>query len=300
MGTKKKKVGAGQWVLTGSMGLYALICLLPVLLVAVVSFSSNESVQHKGFTFFPESWSLKAWEYIADYGTQLVTSYKVTIIITVVGTALSLVIMGMFAYSLSRSVFRLRGFLSILLLITMLFNGGQLSRYIIYSSMYHLKNTYAVLILPGCVTAMNVIILRTYIQSNVPEALVESAKMDGAGEFRSFWQIVFPMMKPALASVGFMRAVNIWNEWQDAYLFINDDARTPLQLLLILIEKNIDYALNNAKDIPAAEYMELIKNLPQETCRMAMLLTALGPIMVAYPFFQKYFVKGLTVGAVKG
>ena len=198
-----------------------------------------------------------------------------------------------------RKCFALRKYLSVYMLITMLFSGGQLSTYIVETSMYGLKDNLLALILPG-ISAMNIIILRTYIQSNVPDSLIESAKIDGAGENRTFFTIVMPMMKPALASVGFMIAVNTWNEWQKAYLYITSDAKTPLQLLLIKIEKNIDYLLSNPDNIPADEYMQMMKNVPEESGRMAVLITALGPIMIAYPFFQKYFVKGLTVGAVKG
>lgn len=163
-----------------------------------------------------------------------------------------------------------------------------------------MKDTIWVLILPTCVSAMNVIIIRSYIQSNIPDSLAEAALIDGAGEFRCFWQVIFPMMKPSLAAVGFMRAVAIWNEWQNAYLFITDDNLAPLQLLLIRIEKSIEYALHNSSEFTPQEFAELLRNLPQESCRMAMLFMVLGPILIAYPFFQKYFVKGLTVGAVKG
>lgn len=295
----KKKLGIGQWVLTLILGIYAIMCLLPVLLVIIVSFSSDESINVKGFSFLPAEWSLKAWEYVLGFGRQLVVSYGVTIFITVAGTAFGLVVMAMFAYTLSRRCFELRKQLSILMLITMLFSGGQLATYIVETTLYGLKDSLWALILPG-IGAMNIIILRTYIQSNVSDALVESAKIDGAGEFRTFWMIVFPMMKPVLASVGFRLAVNCWNEWQKAYMYITSDSRTPLQLLLIRIEKNIDYLLKNQGEIPSEVYMELLNNVPRESGRMAVLLVSLGPIMVAYPFFQKYFVKGLTVGAVKG
>lgn len=296
---KKKKVGMGQYVLTAVMGLYALICLAPILLIVIVSFSSDESIKNKGFSFVPESWSLKAWEYVLDYGKQLIVSYGVTIYVTVMGTLLGLVVMAMFAYALSRSTFMLRKQLSMMMLFTMLFSGGQLATYMVETTMYGLKDSLWALILPA-ITTMDIIIMRTYIQGTITESLVESAKIDGAGEFRTFWQIVFPLMKPTLAAVGFRLAVTKWNDWQKAYLYIDSADKTPLQLLLIRIEKNIDFMLNNAGDLSAVEYAELSQNMPQESGRMAILLTALGPIMIAYPFFQKYFVKGLTVGAVKG
>ncbi len=295
---RKKKVKAGQYVLTAVMGLYALICLLPVVLVIIVSFSSDASIKSKGFSFFPDEWSLSAWEYVFGFGKQLVVSYGVTIFVTVVGTVFSLLVMSMFAYSLSRSCFMLRKQLTIMMIFTMLFSGGQLATYMVETTMYGLKDNIWALILPG-IACMNIIIMRTYIKGTITESLIESAKIDGAGEFRTFVQIVFPLMKPTLAAVGFRMAVNYWNDWQKAYLYISSPNKTPLQLLLVRVEKNIDYVLNNAGEMSPQEYAEALHNMPQESARMAILLAVLGPIMIAYPFFQKYFVKGLTVGAVK-
>ena len=295
---RKKKLSIGQMVLTVLLGAYALACLLPMVLVVVASFTSDASIQKNGFSFFPEEFSLSAWKYVAGYGEQLIVSYGVTIYITVVGTVLSLLVMSMFAYSLSRKCFDLRKYLAIYMLITMLFSGGRLSSYIIETTVYGLKDSIWALILPG-MSAMNIIIMRTYIQTNISDSLVESAKIDGAGEFRIFWQIVFPMMKPTIASVGFMQAVTYWNDWQKAFMYISSPEKTPLQLLLIRIEKNVEFLLENAANISAAEYMELMNSLPQESGRMAILLTAIGPIAIAYPFFQKYFVKGITVGSIK-
>ena len=298
--TKRKKTSKWQWLLTAIMGLYAAICLVPMLLVVVVSFSSDASIKNKGFSFFPEEWSLTAWEYVFSYGSQLLISYGVTIYVTVVGTAFSILMMSLLAYALSRSCYDLRRHISVMMLITMLFSGGQLAGYIVTTTMYHLKDTLAVLILPG-IGCMNIIIFRTYIQSNITESLIESAKIDGAGEFRIYAQIVFPLMKPSLAAIGFRVAVNYWNDWNKAYLYITSNTKTPLQLLLIRMEKNVEFLLSGEmQGLAPEEYAELAAKLPTESGRMATLLTALGPIMIAYPFFQKYFVKGLTVGAVKG
>ncbi len=295
----KKKIKVGQCVLTAVLGIYALICLLPIILVIIVSFSSSDSINSKGFSFFPEEWSLKAWEFVFGYGEQLVISYGVTIFVTVAGTIFSLIVMSMFAYTLSRSNYVLASPLSAMMVFTMLFSGGQLSSYIVNTTMYGLKDSLWALILPG-VGCMNIIIMRTYIKGTITEALMESATIDGAGEFRIYLQIVLPLMKPTLAAIGFREAVSYWNDWQRAYLYITDPKKTPLQLLLIRVEKNIDYVLNNADNISPLEYAEAMKNMPKEPARMAILLAVLGPIMIAYPFFQKYFVKGLTVGAVKG
>lgn len=181
---KKRKNDCGQIFLTTILGIYALVCLLPVLLVLIASFSSNESLTEKGFSFFPTGWSLSGWEYVFNFGAQLLTSYKVTIFITTIGTVLSLTLMSMFAYVLTRKDFVLTKIFTVLLIVTMLFDGGQVSKYIIYSGIYNLKDSLLVLILPGCITTMYVIIMRSYIQSNIPYALSEAAIIDGAGEFK--------------------------------------------------------------------------------------------------------------------
>ena len=207
--------------------------------------------------------------------------------------------MSMFAYSISRKDFRLSRFLSVYLLIPMLFNGGQLSGYIVFTTYYHLKDSLWLLILPLMVTTMNVIILRTYIANSIPAELMEAAKIDGAGEYRTFFQITLPLMKPSLAAVGFMMATAYWNDWQNALLYITTDSKKPLQLLLINIQKSIEFLLNNS-NVPASARAAMGGTIPQYSATMTTVIIVIGPIMVAYPFFQKYFVKGLTVGSVKG
>ena len=297
---KAKKLGLGQVILGLCLALYTLFCFLPLLLVVIIAFTDERCLSSNGFSFFPQKTSMAGMNAVLRYGTKLFRAYGVTITITVVGTVLGLVVMALFAYGLSRKDFKLRKFLAIYLLIPMLFSGGQVASYIIFSSVYHLKDTLLVLILPICVSTMNVIILRTYIQSSVPEELMESATIDGASETRIFWQIVFPLMKPALAAVGFMLATQYWNDWQNALLFINKaDYFTPLQLLLINIQKSIEFLLTS-KDIPTAARAAMGGTIPNESAIMATVITVIGPIIIAYPFFQKYFVKGLTVGSVKG
>ncbi len=293
-----KKLKRSQPVLHFFIALYAIVCLLPMLFVLVVSFSSEESILEKGFSFFPNGFSLKAYEYVFSFGSQLAQSYLVTIFVTVAGTIWSLAVMTPFAYSLSRSKFVLRSPLSIMLLITMLFSGGELANYLVNTTMYNLRDSIAILILPGY-SVMYVIVLRTYIQSNIPESVFESAKIDGAGEWRTFMQICLPMMIPALASVGFLLAVGYWTDWYRSYMYITSPSKTTLQLLMVRIEKNIDFLTNNS-NIPPEEYMRLKNEIPSATGQMAVLIFVSGPILVAYPFFQKYFVKGITMGAVKG
>ena len=297
--SRKEKKGIGQYILAFFLLLYTLFCALPVLLVFISAFTDEKYITQHGFSFFPEKWSMAGMNAVLRYGKQLARSYAVTIGITVVGTLCGLLIMSMFAYSISRPDFRLSKFLSVYLLIPMLFNGGQLAGYIVFTSYYNLKDSYALLIFPLMVTTMNVIILRTYIVNSIPAELMEAAKIDGAGEYRTFFQITLPLLKPSLAAVGFMMATAYWNDWQNALMYITSDNKKPLQLLLVNIQKSIEFLLNN-NNVPASVRAAMGGGIPQYSSTMATVIVVIGPIMIVYPFFQKYFIKGLTVGSVKG
>ena len=297
--SRKEKKGIGQYILAFFLLLYTLFCALPVLLVFISAFTDEKYITQHGFSFFPEKWSMAGMNAVLRYGKQLARSYAVTIGITVVGTLCGLLIMSMFAYSISRPDFRLSKFLSVYLLIPMLFNGGQLAGYIVFTSYYNLKDSYALLVFPLMVTTMNVIILRTYIVNSIPAELMEAAKIDGAGEYRTFFQITLPLLKPSLAAVGFMMATAYWNDWQNALMYITSDNKKPLQLLLVNIQKSIEFLLNN-NNVPASVRAAMGGGIPQYSSTMATVIVVIGPIMIVYPFFQKYFIKGLTVGSVKG
>ena len=298
---ERTKVTRGQVVLAVIILLFTILCFLPVALVLVVSFSSDVSIAERGFTFFPSSWSTGAYKYVFSFGGQLIQSYKITIFETVVGTLLTLLLTSMFAYALSRKDFMLRGPLAIYLLITMLFSGGMLGGYLINANVYHLRNNLLVLVVPGCVSTMNCIVMRTFINSNVPDSLIEAAKIDGAGEVYTFFKIVMPIMAPVLASIGFMCAVGHWNEWQTSMLYIDDADKATLQLMLMRVEKNIEFlkmreSMGNLSEVELKE----LNSVPTMSTRMALLFCTLGPILVIYPFFQKFFIRGMTIGSVKG
>lgn len=294
-----KKIGMGQIVLRIIIALLAAVCALPVLLIIVVAFSSETSIAENGFSYFPKEWSLSAFEYIVKFGDQIIRAYAVTVGETVIGSVLTVIITSMFAYVLSQKIFMLNRFLSKYVIFTTLFSGGLLGAYLINTNIYGLKNNFLVLVLPTCVTAWNTVVMRTFVRSNVPQSLVESASIDGAGEIYTFFKIVMPIMVPVIASIGFMSAVAHWNEWQTAFLYLDDPKLSTLQLVLIRIEKDIDFLRKNTASLSAEDIAEL-KNIPSESARMAILFFAIAPIMVAYPFFQKYFIKGITVGSVKG
>ncbi len=295
----RKKIGLGQIILLLCVLLFTVFCAAPVLLVFISAFADEMYINQHGFSFFPQVWSMNGMDSVLRYGNQLVQSYLVTIFVTVAGTLLGLLIMSMYAYSISRHGFMLSKFLSVFLLIPMLFNGGQLAGYIVFTSWYGLKDNLLLLILPLCVTTMNVIILRTYIANSIPGELMEAATIDGAGNYRTFFQITLPLLKPSLAAVGFMMATAYWNDWQNALLYITSNNKKPLQLLLINIQKSIEFLLNN-NNVPAAARAAMGNTIPQYSSTMATVIVVIAPIMVIYPFFQKYFVKGLTVGSVKG
>ncbi len=304
---KRKNVGSNgqilkpQPVLIFNLAIFALLCLLPMVLVVIVSFSSEKSIALKGFSFFPTEFSLDAYKFVLQTGDSLLKAYGVSLYEALFGTALSMFLTTMFAYTLSRKEFMFKKFLVIFILIPMLFNGGPVSGFIINSNIYHLRNNLLILILPGAVTVFNAVVIRTFIQSNVPDSLIEAARIDGAGETYIFFKIVFPLLMPVIASLGFMGAVGHWNEWATAMIYLDDQDFRTLQLVLNGVESTISYykSLVSAGQADAT-IIAIIDNLPTDACRMAFLMFTLGPILVVYPFFQKYFIKGMTVGAVKG
>jgi len=294
---EKKKITPGQIILYIILLLYTLFCFLPILLVVIASFTDGAELALNGFSFVPKKWSLDGWRYVLELKDRIIDAYGITIFITFMHTFATLLVESMLAFALSRRNFKLRGMLSMMLLMTTLFSGGALSSYIFNTNIYHLRDTMLILWLPA-VSMTNTIILRTYITGTISDAVVESAKIDGARDFRIYFQIVLPLMKPSLASIGFMTAVGKWNAWVPGQMYISSPEKKPLQNILMSIENNIQ-ALQDS-DLPLELLEEMGGYIPEDSARMALLFTVLGPIMIVYPFFQKYFVKGLTLGSVKG
>jgi putative aldouronate transport system permease protein len=276
----------------------SLICLLPVVLVVIVSVTHGDSIIENGYSFLPNQLSLIAYESLfKDYGMVL-GGYSVSIGITIVGTVLSVILMALFAYPISRSDYPFRNAFTFFLFFTMLFNGGLVSRYLVYTQLLGLKDSYISLIMPLLIIPFNVIIMRTFFQTTIHPALIESARIDGAGEIRIFLRIVLPLSLPVLATMALFSTIHYWNDWFNALLFITTEEKYPLQYLMMRVLNDVQYLRANVE--LAAQNPELMKNLPSESLQMAMAVVGMGPILLVYPFFQKYFVKGLTVGAVKG
>ena len=295
---KKRKITTGEIVLFLILLMLAITTAIPVLFVFTTAFTDESVLVSEGYRLLPSALSLDGFRAVLKYGKKLFVSYGVTIFVTVTGTVFGILVMSMYGYVLSRKDFPLRKFLTVFLMIPMLFSGGQLSMYIIFTSLYHMKDNILLLILPQSVQTIYVIILRTYITSSVPGELMDSARIDGAGEYTIFFRIVFPLMKPALASVGFMMATMYWNDWQNALLFMDSDNKKPLQLLLINIQRSTETLLSN-RNIPSAALAAMQGRVPQYSATMATVVVVILPVMIAYPFFQKFFIKGLTMGSVK-
>lgn len=279
----------------------SILCIVPIWLTASISFTDEFSLAKDGYGFIPKVFSLKSYEYIFENGSAIWQAYGVTILITVVGTFITLAITCMFAYAISRKSFPWGYQLSFFVYFTTLFSGGMVSSYIVNTTIYGLRDNPLILVISAAVGAMNVLIVRTYMKTSIPDSVIESAKIDGAGEFLCFYKIVLPMAVPVLATIGLFRAVSLWNDWNTSYLYLpTNDAWAPIQLVLKKIEKNIEYLATNSHLLSAEEAKKLEEELPSDGFRMALTMMVAMPIVIAYPFFQKYFVKGITVGAVKG
>lgn len=278
-------------------GIFSLLCVFPFLFVVIISFTDEGALANNGYRLIPEKWSFSAYQYVFDMGDSLIRSYGVTIFVTVVGTIISLLFMSFYAYAVSRKSFKYRNFFAFFAFFTMLFNGGLVPTYIVVTQLMGLKDTIWALILPLAVNAFYIMILRTFYSTSVPDAIIESGKIDGAGEFRIFLKLVIPLSLPGLATIGLFSTLGYWNDWFNALLYIDNPNLVPLQSMLMRIETSMQFILQNASNSSLS--MEALRSLPQDTSRMAMVVLATLPIIFAYPFFQRYFISGLTIGAVK-
>lgn len=280
------------------MIILALLCLYPLFLVFSISITDEQLISHAGYQLFPDKLSLRAYTYVLREATDILRAYGVTIFVTIVGSLLSLTIISLYAYPLSRDDFEHRKLFTFLVFFTMLFNAGLVPWYMVYVNVLHLKNSIFAMILPGLFTPLYVLIMRTFFKMSIPNGIIEAAKLDGASEFRIFAQIVLPLAKPALASIGLFNVLYYWNDWYSPLLFITDERLFNLQYMMYRIDRSITYLVSQSNTL--GNVSELLANIPSQTARMAMAIIAIGPIIFAYPFFQKYFVAGLTVGSMKG
>lgn len=281
-------------------GFLAILCLmiaLPFVLVVIISLTSENSLVQNGYQFLPQEWSMEAYRIVFQKPDPLIKGYLVTILITIVGTVLSLLLTAMTAYPISRMDFRYNRPITFYIFFTMLFNGGLIPFYIMMTQYLHLKNSLLALIIPTLLSPFNIMIMKGFLDK-IGKEIIESAKVDGAKEFRIFFRIILPLSTPALATLGLFISFGYWNEWFYALLFIDNDKYIPLQLLLVRILSQIEFLANS----PLAQVADKLAyaNFPTLSVRMAMAILAGGPMLIIFPFFQKYFVKGITVGSLKG
>jgi len=274
--------------------LIAICFIYPILLLIGISFSDMGSIMKNGYRLIPEKFSLQAYRYVFASPKRLINGYLVTAFSTTVGTVTSLFVTSLLAYALSRQDYVFRKKISFMVIFTLLFNGGMVPWYMLISNYYKLKNTVWVLILPYLINSWNVIILRTFFQG-IPKEMIEAADIDGSSEFRTFFSIIVPQSTPSLAAVGFLIMLRYWNDWYLSMLFIEKSNLHTLQYMIYNMMNKVREMIQDA----SAGNMSL-EDMPTETVRMATVFLASGPVLFVFPFFQKYFVKGLTVGSVKG
>ncbi len=269
------------------------IVIFPFLLLFISSITEENTLLINGYSIFPEKLSFDAYKYIWNSRDVIFRAYGITVCVTVIGTLAHVAIVAMAAYPLSLRNLPGRSFFSFVILFTMLFNGGLVPTYMIYTMVFHIKNTYWALLVPNLLfSSFNCIIVRTYLQSNVPSELYESAKIDGASEFQIFRRIVLPLGKPIFVTVGVFAGLNYWNDWTNGLYYISDQSKYSIQQVLNVMVKNIEYLTKYGRGA--------VSSVPSISLRMAIAFAAMLPILILYPFLTKYFEKGIAVGAVKG
>ena len=300
---KKRRINAvsipTEIVINIIMILFCLLCVVPFIFVIIISFTSEESIAQIGYSFIPQGWSLDAYKYAFEMGYSLWRSYFNSFFITVVGTVLSVLVCILSSYALFRRDFKYRSFFTFSRFFTMLFGGGLVPTYIVCKQLLGLSDNYAAVIVPLMVNPFNIIVMRTFFQSSVPEELIEAAAIDGSGEYNTLFKIIIPISKPGIATIGLLNALAYWNEWYTPMLYIRDKIHIPLQYLLMQLQRNMEYLAKNSAAM-GADAIKAASEMPTQSLRMVLVVLVVVPIACAYPFFQRYIVAGLTIGSVKG
>lgn len=295
---KRKLRDATPWGIQVFFIIFSIICIVPMMYVCSASFSNEQDLQNFGFQLLPKKLDLTAYKYVLANPKVIINAYIVTTLTTVIGTFTSVLFMAMCAYSLSRPWYRHKKLVTIFLFIPTLFSGGLVPSYIINTQYLGLRDNIWALILPGLVNVYNIFMIRTFFQQ-LPQSLFEAVKIDGGNEFLSCFRFAIPLSKPVLATVAFLGALGRWNEWYGCMLYIRSDELNTLQYLLQRMMMNIEAITRNMTNRPASIAQEIGK-LPGESFRFATVMVTIGPMLLVFPFFQKYLVKGMVLGAVKG
>ena len=278
----------------------ALMCFLPIIFIFIISITKNDVLRTQGYQLYvtAETASFDAYTFLWNQKHVILNALVVSVKVTVIGTVLGVMLTCLMGYVLSRKEHKLNGFLTMLVFIPMVFGGGLASSYVVNTQILGLRDNLWVLILPLAVSSFNVTIARTFFRTTIPDSIIESAKIDGASQWTVFFRIVLPISKPVLATIALFLAFGYWNDWYQSMLYINDTSLKSLQATLDSMQKSLEYLTKN----PSAGMTsaDLKKAMPEEAVRMAIAFVVAVPIACVYPFFQKYFISGLTVGAVKG
>lgn len=295
-----KKVNLYQLIMHLFFSIYCLITLAPLYLVVMVSLTDENVLKTDGFSFVPRVFSLKAYEYVFyDFGS-IVRAYGVTIFVTVVGTLLSLLITALYAYPISRKDLPHKKFFTFIIFFVMLFNGGLVSSYIINTQLLGFNNNIIALLVPFLLSPFNVLIMRTFFANSIPDSIIEAAKIDGASENLIFAKIIVPLSKPVLATVGLFNTLGYWNDWFSSLLYISDKKLYTIQFLMYRTLMNAEFLKSSIARSAGGNLALEISKIPSQGIRFAMVVIGIGPLILAYPFFQRYFVEGLTIGSIKG
>lgn len=275
-----------------------LCCLFPFALLVMSSLTEENTLIREGYSLFPKQFSAESYTYLFKNIDKIGRAYGITVFVTFVGTIASLLMTVLMAYPLSRKDFYGRNIFAFFVFFTMLFNGGLVPTYIMYTRYLHIKNTIWALIIPSLlVSAFYVIMMRTYFTTNIPDAVIEAARIDGAGEFRILFQVVLPMSLPMMATMALLIGLGYWNDWKNGLYYLTDQNLFSIQNMLNQMLKDVQFLKSGADSSAAADLMQ---SMPAVGIKMSIAVVGALPVMVAYPFFQKYFVKGITIGAVKG
>lgn len=276
--------------------LIVVACIYPLLLVIGISFTDESAISEYGFNVIPKEFSLDSYRYIITSKATILRAYGVTIFVTVVGMVMSTLVVALYAYPLSRKDFKYRKLFTFIAFFTMLFSGGTVAWYMVSTGVLHLKNSIWAMILPYVMNAWHVIVMRSFYSMSIPNAIIEAAKIDGAGEIQTYFKLVMPLSLPGLATIALFSTLTYWNDWWLPMMFITDPQKYNLQFLLQSMISNIQMLSENSALMGSTN---LLSDVPKEGARMALCIIATGPILIVYPFFQKYFIQGLTVGSVK-
>lgn len=279
--------------------IFSLICVVPVLFVLTISISSEDAINEFGYSLFPKALSLDGYTFLMKQSSLITKALGVSLIVTIVGTILGVLLTTLMGYVISRKEYKLNKFMTMVVFIPMVFNGGLVATYVVMTQFLKLQDTIWALILPLAVGSFNVVICKTFFRLTIPDSLVESAKIDGARQFTIFFRIVLPISLPVLATIGLFLCFNYWNDWYQSMLYITNQDLFSLQALLSGLMKSVEMLAKNAATMGVSS-AELMASMPKESARMAIVVLIVLPIACAYPFFQRYFISGLTVGAVKG